>query len=65
MKNNKVKTYYIYACTLTCAKRCNNMEYLLDTGELVKGWGGRMKKVEASRNEKYIGEGVFHKKVEG
>ena len=19
-------TYYIYACTLTCAKRCNNME---------------------------------------
>lgn len=58
-------TYYIYACTLTCAKRCNNMEYLLDTGELVKGWGGRMKKVEASRNEKYIGEGVFHKKVEG
>jgi hypothetical protein len=34
-------TYYIYACTLTCAKRCNNKEYLLDTGELVKGWGGR------------------------
>ena len=58
-------TYYIYACTLTCAKRCNNKEYLLDTGELVKGWGGRHRKVEASRNEKYIGEGVFHKKVEG
>ena len=65
MKNDKVKTYYIYACILTCAKRCNNREYLLDTGELVKGWDGRMKKVEASRNEKYIGEGVFHKKVEG
>lgn len=56
-------TYYIYACTLTCAEQCNNREYLLDTGELVKGWGGRKKKVEASKNEEYIGEGVFHKMV--
>ena len=26
MKNNKVKTYYIYACVFTCAERCNNYE---------------------------------------
>jgi hypothetical protein len=57
-------TYYIYACTLTCAKRCNNKEYLLDTGELVKGWGGRREKTKSTGNDKYIGERVFHKMVE-
>jgi len=41
------------------------MEYLLDTGELVKGWGGRHRKVKISGREEYIGEGVFHKMVEG
>ena len=56
-------THYIYACTLTCAKRCNNKEYLLNTGELVRGWGGRHKKVKNIESEKYIGEGVFHKMV--
>ena len=57
-------TYYIYACVFTCAERCNNKEYLLDTGELVKGWGGRHRKVKISGREEYIGEGVFHKMVE-
>lgn len=56
--------YYIYACTLTCAKQCNKREYLLDTGELVKGWGGQKKKTKDNGDHKYIGEGVFHKMVE-
>jgi hypothetical protein len=38
-------------------------EYLLDTGELVRGCGGRRKKVKNTESEKYIGEGVFHKMV--
>jgi hypothetical protein len=63
MKNDKVKTYYIYACVLTCAEQCNNKEYLLNTGELVRGCGGRRKKVKNTESEKYIGEGVFHKMV--
>ena len=64
MKNNKVKTYYIYACVFTCAEPCNNKEYLLNTGELVRGWGGRHEKTKSPGNDKYIGEGVFHKMVE-
>ena len=58
-------TYYIYACILTCAEQCNNREYLLDTGELVKGSYTWWKKGGDTETNKCIGEGVFHKKVEG
>lgn len=65
MKDDKVKIEYIYVCTSGCAHQCNNKEYLLDTGELVKGSYMLDRKFKDTQEERCIGEGVFHKKVEG
>jgi hypothetical protein len=56
------KLYYVIACRGSCSIRCNTVEYLLTTGELVMAIGSdEYEFVTNDKSLQTLGVGVLHR----